>query len=71
MEENAPRDLIAAELKEQKENAMSDFLACIREGRQPYADVRIAATAALTAIMGREAIYQKRLVTWRELGVTV
>ena len=31
----------------------------------------VAATAALTAIMGREAIYKRRMVTWKELGVTV
>jgi myo-inositol 2-dehydrogenase / D-chiro-inositol 1-dehydrogenase len=71
MNADSPRDLLSAELKAKKENAMGDFLACIREGRQPYADVRIAAIAALTAIMGREAIYRKRMVTWKELGVNV
>ena len=71
MDANASRDLLTPELKAAKENAMGDFLACIREGRQPYADVRIAAIAALTAIMGREAIYRKRMVTWTELGVDV
>ena len=50
---------------------MSDFLDCIRQGRQPYADVKIAAVAALTTIMGREAIYRKRMYTWKELGVSV
>jgi hypothetical protein len=24
-----------------------------------------------TQVMGREAIYQRRMVTWKELGVTV
>jgi myo-inositol 2-dehydrogenase/D-chiro-inositol 1-dehydrogenase len=51
--------------------AMNDFYACIREKRQPFADIRVAATAALTAIMGREAIYKRRSVTWKELGVEV
>jgi hypothetical protein len=31
----------------------------------------VAATAALTTMMGREAIYRKKMVTWKELGVTV
>lgn len=53
------------------ENAMADFYACIREGRQPFADIKIGATAALTTIMGREAIYKRRMVTWKELGVEV
>lgn len=66
-----PREMISAELKKAKENAMSEFYACIRENRQPYADIKVAAIAALTAIMGREAIYKGRSVDWKELGVTV
>ncbi|HET8549777.1 MAG TPA: Gfo/Idh/MocA family oxidoreductase, partial [Bryobacteraceae bacterium] len=66
-----PRDIIAPELRQQKENAMAEFYACIREKRQPFADVRVGAIAALTTIMGREAIYRKRMVTWQELGVSV
>ena len=50
---------------------MADFYACIRENRKPYADVKVAAVAALTCIMGREAIYKRRMVTWKELGVEV
>jgi myo-inositol 2-dehydrogenase / D-chiro-inositol 1-dehydrogenase len=71
MAANAPQDLISPELKAQKENAMGDFLDCIRQRRQPYADIKIAAVAALTTIMGREAIYRKRMYTWKEMGVTV
>lgn len=51
--------------------AQKDFFACIREGRKPFGDVKVGATAALTTIMGREAIYKRRMVTWDELGVTV
>jgi myo-inositol 2-dehydrogenase/D-chiro-inositol 1-dehydrogenase len=71
MKADAAQDLISSELKAKKENAMSDFLDCIRQRRQPYADIKIAAVAALTTIMGREAIYRKRMYTWKELGVTV
>jgi Domain of Unknown Function (DUF1080) len=65
------RDIIPSELKGRKENAMEEFLACIREGRQPFADIQVGATAALTTIMGREAIYRGRSVTWDELGVSL
>ena len=78
--EAAPRDMISPATREFVESlkrkgfgegdyAVSDFYACIRENRKPFADIRVAATAALTAIMGREAIYRRRSVTWKELGV--
>jgi predicted dehydrogenase len=67
----AARAIIPEALSRQKENAAAEFYACIRERRQPLADVRVGAIAALTAIMGREAIYRKRMVTWQELGVSV
>ena len=51
--------------------AQQDFFACIREGRKPFGDVKVGATAALTTIMGREAIYNRKMVTWDELGVEV
>ena len=58
-------------MKNGKENAMAEFFACIRENRRPFADVQVGATAALTTIMGREAIYKGRSVTWDELGVSL
>ncbi|MGH9722167.1 MAG: Gfo/Idh/MocA family protein [Bryobacteraceae bacterium] len=45
------------------------FYDCIRKGTPNPADITIGASGALTAIMGREAIYQKRVVTWKEMGV--
>jgi predicted dehydrogenase len=66
-----PQELLSQAQREAKENAMGDFHACIRENRTPFADIRVAATAAITTIMGREAIYRRRMVTWKELGVTV
>lgn len=66
-----PKELLSPEVRDAKENAMEEFYACIRENRQPFADVRVGATAALTAIMGREAIYRRKSVSWRDLGVTL
>jgi len=68
--EAEPKNLVPAGTPD-KDTAVADFLACIREKRQPFADIKVGATAALTAIMGREAIYKGRSVTWKELGVEV
>ena len=68
--ESEPRSLLPPGSNE-RENATDEFFACIRQKRQPFADVRVGAIAALTAIMGREAIYKRRSVTWKELGVEV
>jgi predicted dehydrogenase len=68
--EGEPRNLLPAGTSD-KDTATADFFACIREKRQPFADIRVGAIAALTGIMGREAIYKRRSVTWKELGVEV
>ncbi len=47
------------------------FFESIRTGKQPPADIMIGATGALTAILGREAIYRKKVMTWQDLGVTL
>ena len=63
-------DRTARGIKE-PDSAIENFFACIREKRQPAASVTVGAVAALTAILGREAIYKRRMVTWKELGVEV
>jgi predicted dehydrogenase len=68
--ESEPRDMLPASTPK-GEDAVTQFFAAIREKRQPFADVKVGAIAALTAIMGREAIYKGRSVTWKELGVEV
>jgi hypothetical protein len=66
-----PKDLLTSDLRSSKEKAMEDFFACILEKRKPFADITVAATAALTAILGREAIYRRKSVDWKDLGVTI
>jgi hypothetical protein len=66
--EGEPREVVPAEVRNAKENAMSEFFACIREKRRPFAGIEVAATAARTVIMGREAIYRRRMVTWAEVA---
>jgi myo-inositol 2-dehydrogenase / D-chiro-inositol 1-dehydrogenase len=67
--ESEPAELVPAAVRDANENAVEEFFACIRERRKPFADIRVGATGALTAILGREAIYRRRMVTWKELGV--
>ena len=45
------------------------FFEAIRTGGKTPAGIEIGATAALTAILGREAIYQRKVTEWREFGV--
>ena len=40
-----------------------------RTGAKNPADINIAATAALTAILGRDSIYKKQVLTWDSMGV--
>jgi predicted dehydrogenase len=47
------------------------FFESIRTGKPNPAGIEIAATAALTAIMGRDAIYSKSVKTWKEMNVEV
>jgi hypothetical protein len=47
------------------------FFESVRTGKKPLAGIREGATGALTAILGREAIYQKKVMEWSEFGVEV
>ena len=57
--------------KESDSPHIAAFYQAIRSGSKPAADITIGATAALTAIMGREAIYTGKVVSWKDLGVSV
>jgi predicted dehydrogenase len=72
LERSAPPQVLSeAQGRRGGEPQLAAFYECIRTGTQPVANVKIAAVAALTAILGREAIYRKKMMTWRELGVEV
>ena len=68
-----PAPLIQSDEDEEKsEHAhAAAFYEAIRTGKEPFANITVGATGALTAIMGREAIYRKKMMTWREMGVDV
>lgn len=49
------------------QNAVDDFFRCIRESDKPAASTEAGRAAALVALMGRTAIYERRLVTLKEI----
>jgi predicted dehydrogenase len=53
----------------QQDIHISGFFDAIRTSAKTTADLRVGCTAALTSILGREAIYRKKAVTWRELEI--
>jgi len=71
LDRNAKPVVLAEPVEENRHAHMEAFFDCIRKGAKSPADIIVAATAALTAIMGREAIYGKKVVTWESLGVRI
>jgi len=67
------KPVVLAERKRQNREArhIGQFLECIRTGSNPEADIIVGATAALTAILGREAMYRQKVLSWKELGVEI
>lgn len=47
--------------------SLAAFLDNVRHGRRPLNDVESAFEATLVALMGTRSIYEKRVVTWREM----
>jgi hypothetical protein len=58
-------------VEEDRQAHIKAFFESVRTGKKPPADIMIGATGALTAILGREAIYKKKVMEWRDFGVTL
>ncbi len=58
-------------VQEDRHAHMAAFFESIRTGKKSPADITVAATAALTAILGRDSIYRKQVLTWESMGVRV
>lgn len=65
----APRKLVESVPERSGDAHVAAFLEAVRTGVPPAADITVGATAALTAILGREAIYGRRVAEWREFEV--
>lgn len=66
-----PPPVLAEPRPQQHQAHLAAFFEAVRTGSKPPAGIDIGATGALTAILGREAIYRQRVMSWRDLGVEV
>ena len=70
-ENGKPEVLAPADPRTDAAPHMTSFYECIRTGRRPVCDIEVGATATLTAILGREAMYRKKVLSWADLGVRI
>jgi hypothetical protein len=63
--------VLAPKQQEDQFAHIAAFYDSIMKGTPPPVDIKIGATAALTAILGHQAMVQEKVVTWSELGVEV
>ncbi len=60
---------LAPKQEEPRHAHVTAFYDCITKGAKSPADITIGATAALTAILGHEAMTNQKVASWRDLGV--
>lgn len=63
--------LLAEKTKDSPHAHITAFYDCITKGAESPADIVVGAQAALTSIMGHEAMTRGRVVNWSDLGVDV
>jgi myo-inositol 2-dehydrogenase / D-chiro-inositol 1-dehydrogenase len=69
--QNAQPQPLAEKQKEYQHQHIVAFYDCITKNAKNPADIVVGATAALTAIMGHEAMAKQKTIRWSELGVDV
>ncbi|MBS1829433.1 MAG: Gfo/Idh/MocA family oxidoreductase [Acidobacteria bacterium] len=62
---------LAEKAEESRHAHITAFYDAITKGSPSPADITIGATAALTAILGHEAMVKQTVVSWKDLGVDV
>ena len=63
--------LLAPKQQDPPHAHITAFYDCITKGAPSPADITVGATAALTAILGHEAMVKEKVVNWSDLGVTL
>jgi myo-inositol 2-dehydrogenase/D-chiro-inositol 1-dehydrogenase len=63
--------VLAEKQQEETHAHITAFYDCVTKGAKSPADITIGATAALTSILGHEAMTKEKVVTWSDLGVNV
>ncbi|MBM3810437.1 MAG: hypothetical protein FJW20_02255 [Acidimicrobiia bacterium] len=66
-----PRRLVEEGKEDLNLQHITAFYDAIRTGSKPPAGIEEGASGALTAILGREAIYQKKVMEWKSFGVNL
>ncbi len=62
---------LAPKQEEAQHAHVTAFYDCVTKGAKSPADITIGATAALTSILGHEAMTTGKVVNWSDLGVTL
>lgn len=63
--------VLAPKQQEDQYAHIAAFYDSITKGTPPPVDVTVGATAALTAILGHQAMVQEKVVNWSDLGVDI
>jgi myo-inositol 2-dehydrogenase/D-chiro-inositol 1-dehydrogenase len=66
---DAQPSLLAEKQQDPPHALIKAFYDCIAKGAPNPADITIGATAALTSILGHEAMVREKVVNWADLGV--
>jgi hypothetical protein len=70
-ESRAQPEIVVQPANERDDPHVAAFFEAVRTGGKPPAGIDIGETAALTAILGREAIYRKTVTRWADFGAAV
>jgi hypothetical protein len=65
----SPPSQLAQKQPESQHAHITAFYDCITKGGPNPADITIGASAALTSILGHEAMVKEKVVRWSDLGV--
>jgi hypothetical protein len=65
-ESRAQPEVVVQPAAERDDPHVAAFFEAVRTGGKPPAGIDIGETAALTAILGREAIYRKTVMRWAD-----
>jgi len=68
---DAEPSLLAEKRRDPPHALIAAFYDCIIKGAPNPADITVGATAALTSILGHEAMVREKVVNWSDLGVDV
>jgi predicted dehydrogenase len=63
--------VLAEKQQEETHAHITAFYDCVTKGAKSPADIVVGATAALTSILGHEAMVKEKVVSWSDFGVDV